>query len=267
MNSLQTSMRGALVWIAPFAVLALLLLWQTDWGRAFGRTPPAETAIAPQPLSLSLLPEYQPSAPPDSTRDAVERTLFNPTRRPAPTAVADAAKPKLQRGQFTLSGTLVVDGKATAFLREVSGGKSRRVAQGETVNGMVISEIRPDRVRLTVGDESEDLILKVATGPKTTIQPVAPGPITASAAPAGAPPPTPAVAQARDVSAILAERRRVARAQELAAQGLPPGSPLPQVQPSAPVTGSVPPPPTVDPNSGDPGWQAVYQRMQQPRGR
>ena len=266
MNSLQTSMRGALVWIVPFALLALLLLWQTDWGRAFGRAPPAETAIAPQPLSLSLLPEYQPSAPPDSTRDAVERTLFNPTRRPAPTAVADAAKPKLQRGQFTLSGTLVVDGKATAFLREVNGGKSRRVAQGETVNGMVITDIRPDRVRLTVGDESEDLILKVAAGPKTTIQPAAPGPVAASAAPAPMPP-APATAQARDVSEILAERRRVARAQELAAQGLPPGSPLPQVLPSAPVTGNVPPPPAGNLNSGDPGWQAVYQRMQQPRGR
>lgn len=267
MNSLQTSIRGALVWVLPFAVLALLLFWQTDWGRAFNRTPPAETAIAPQPLSLSLLPDYQPFAAGESNRDAVERTLFNPTRRPAPTALADASKPRIQRGQFTLSGTLVADGKATAFLREVNGGKSRRVAQGETVNGMVITEIRPDRVRLTAGDESEDLILKVAAGPKTTIQPVAPGPVTATAAPAAMPAATPAAAQARDVSEILAERRRAARAAELAAQGLPPGSPIPQTQPSAPVTGNMPPPPTVNPNSGDPGWQAVYQRMQQPRGR
>ena len=63
----------------------------------------------------------------------------------------------MQRGQFALSGTLMVDGKATAFLREVNGGKSRRVAQGETVNGMVVTEIKPDRVRLTLGDETEEL--------------------------------------------------------------------------------------------------------------
>ena len=39
MNKLRSSARGALVWIAPFALLVLLLAWQTDWGRAFARTP------------------------------------------------------------------------------------------------------------------------------------------------------------------------------------------------------------------------------------
>jgi len=28
---------------------------------------------------------------------------------------------------------------------------------------------------------------------------------------------------------------------------------------------NMPPPPTVNPNSGDPAWQGVYQRYQQPR--
>ena len=62
MNTLRSSARGALVWMAPFALLVLLLAWQTDWGRAFARTPPAESAAAPAPLAVALLPEYQPAA-------------------------------------------------------------------------------------------------------------------------------------------------------------------------------------------------------------
>jgi hypothetical protein len=67
-----------------------------------------------------------------------------------------------------LTGTMIIDGKATAFLRENAGGKSRRVAQGEQINGMLVAEVKPDRVKLTLGDEAEDLVLKVAIGPKTT---------------------------------------------------------------------------------------------------
>lgn len=265
MNILQSPIRNWLYWLAPIAILALLILWQVDWGRAFVREPPVESGIAPQPLALAVLPVYEPAVTPDGTRDAVERTLFNPTRRPAPAAVAEAAKPKIQRGQFALAGTLMVDGKATALLRETSGGKSRRVAQGETVNGMMVAEIRPDRVRLTLGDESEELALKLAVGPRTTIQPVvagtAGGPISATARPAQAG----GVPAARDVAEVLAERRRAARAAEIATQGLPPGAPIPTVS-NAPVTApTMPPVPVGNQNSGDPQWQGVYQRYQQPR--
>jgi hypothetical protein len=255
MKTLQSTMRGWLTWLAPLAVLALLILWQADWGRGFLREPPTDTGAAAKPLIVSLLPEYQPPVAPDVNRDVVERSLFNPTRRPAPAALVQAAKPQLQRGQFALSGTLVVDGKATAFLRETNGGKSRRVAQGETVNGMVVTDIKADRIRLTLGDESEELTLKLAVGPKTTIQPVvasaAPGgPVTASA-------PAPV---ARDVADVLAERRRQAREAEAAA-----AAGRPAVSPTAPVTAPNMPPPPAATMSNDPQWQNLYQRYQQPR--
>jgi hypothetical protein len=268
MNTLQTTMRGWLIWLVPLAVLVLLILWQTDWGHAFLREPPSEAGIVARPLTVALLPEYQPAAAPEAARDVVDRSLFNPTRRPAPAAVAEGVKPRLQRGQFALSGTLVVDGKATAFLRETSGGKSRRVGQGETVNGMVVTEIKPDRIRLTLGDESEELTLKLAVGPRTTIQPVVAaqpggGPVTATAT---AMPPGAAPAVVRDVADVLAERRRAAREAEAAAAGRPPGSPIPGAAgaPATAVTGNVPPPP-VGALSTDPQWQSVYQRYQQPR--
>jgi hypothetical protein len=269
MKNIQTTMRSWLYWLAPMAVLLLLILWQTDWGRAFFRVPPPESTAAPQALTLAMLPEYQPAASPEGSRDVVERTLFNPTRRPAPTAVAEAAKPRMQRGQFTLQGTMLVDGKATAFLRETNGGKARRVAQGEQINGLVVAEVRPDRVRLALGDETEELALKVAVGPRTTIQPVVSGPgsgpVTATRAGAtpGASP------QVRDVAEVLAERRRAARAAEAAAAGLPPGAPIPPAPAPAAAspgaTASAMPPSAATPGPADPAWAGVYQRYQQPR--
>src|SRR5207302_10565428 len=70
-----------------------------------------------------------------------------------------------------LTGPTVVDQRATALLREVNGGRSRRVQQGETINGMLVAEVQADRVKLTVGPDAELLTLKVGAGPKTTIQP------------------------------------------------------------------------------------------------
>ena len=176
----------------------------------------------------------------------------------------------MQRGQFALSGTLMVDGKATAFLREVNGGKSRRVTQGESVNGMVVAEIRPDRVRLTLGDESEELALKVAVGPKTTIQPRGAGRSGHRDCHAGSgrPGQPGTVPQAGDVATILAERRRAARAAE------PPRRACrraPRFRRPAPAqaTGVEPATPSApaNPNTAIRNGRSVYQRYQQPRGR
>ncbi|MCC7042204.1 MAG: hypothetical protein IT516_18020 [Burkholderiales bacterium] len=265
-------LRAAALWVLSLGLVFGVAGWQT-FARAVTATPEAASPKpAPAPFSLALLPEYRPGAVTPIGDDIVQRPAFNPTRRPAPpvAAAAEAAKPKMQRGQFALSGTMQIDGKMTAFLREVQGGKSRRVHPGETLNGMVVAEINPDRVRLTLGDESEELLLKVAAGPKRTIQPavaaVGRSPVAAAAPAAGATPAT-AATRPRDVAEVLAERRRLARAQELAAQGVPPGAPLPQPGTSAaPVEApGTPPVPRGDMGSNDPRWQEVYQRYQMPR--
>jgi hypothetical protein len=215
MNRLNSRLRSWLVWLLPFVVLAVVIAWEADWGRKWRHVPVMDAVVVPQPVVVAVLPEYQPVPAPVTKRDIVERSLFNPTRRPAPPAAAEAAKKRLQPGQFLLTGTLIVDGKATAFLKENSGGKSRRVAQGQEINGMLVAEVKPDRVKLTLGDESEDLVLKVAAGPKTTTQPVAAAP-TAPGAPGagGGGAAAPGTANPADV---LAERRRAQQAAEAAA--------------------------------------------------
>ena len=212
MNGLSARLRRWLVWLLPFIALSVVIAWEADWGRKWRHEPVTDTVVVPQPVVVAVLPEYKPTATLASQRDIVDRALFNPTRRPAP-VLASEGKKRLQPGQFVLTGTLIIDGKATAFLRESAGGKSRRVAQGDQVNGMVVADVKPDRIKLTLGDESEDLVLKVAAGPKTTTQPVT----TPAAAPTvggvggGAAPAGPTTAD------VLAERRRAQQAAEAAA--------------------------------------------------
>jgi hypothetical protein len=193
----------------------------------------------------------------------------------------DAAKPRLQKGQLVLTGTAVVDQKSIAFLREAAGGKSRSVRVGETVNGLTVADVKPDRVRLTLGDESEDLVLAVAKGPRTTVQPVQPG-VAAGAPAAGQPGGVPLpgatpvathpgqpVANAptsADAEATLLERRRAARAAQAAAEaaaraGQGQSAPTPTVLPTP--AGAAPA--TATPAAPDPAWAEVYRRMQQPR--
>ena len=87
---------------------------------------------------------------------------------------------------------------------------------GDKINGMLVAEVKPDRVRLTLGDESEELLLKVGTNPRPTAPPAAPA--AAAAAPPAAGCRRGCAGARRDAGApaepaqTLAERRRAARA-------------------------------------------------------
>ena len=268
MSAIDSRVRTWLVWAMPFAVIALLIGWETDWGRALTRVPAPDADVVPQPVKLRSAPRVPGRRRRRRRPETVERTLFNPTRRPAPPTIAAAAKSSMQKGQFVLTGTTVVDQKATAFLREVNGGRSRRVEQGETVNGMLVAEVRSDRVKLKLNDDAEELVLKTAAGPRTTVQPVPaagqpgqPGPGQPGAPVPPAAPVQPvagsqgAPAQGQAVTDVLANRRRAARAAEAAANTAT------QTPPAA-AAGA---PGAAAPARSDPAWNEVYQRYMQPR--
>jgi len=279
MNEFATRARASLWWSAPLLIALVLIAWETDFGRAVRRLPPPEPPVEPRPVVTSVLPEFAIPGGTTARTDTVQRTLFNPTRRAAPVLAADTTKARMQRGQFALTGTMVVGGKNTAFLRETTGGKARRVMQGETVNGLLVAEVKTDRVRLALGDESEELVLRVAPNPRPTVQPAAPvpapapapQPATAAAAPVAQP--TPATTAGSAAEASLAERRRAARAAQAAIQAqtsTPDGNPLPaqntNVPAPAPVAPAVTPAPAA-PAAGaqsapDPRWLDVYRQYQ-----
>jgi hypothetical protein len=241
-------LRAVLAWGIPFAVVVAALGYETNWGHDVTSVSPAPAKVAPSPLAVSLLPEYAVEGGVETRRDTVDRTLFNPTRRPAPPATQTASNAAAQHGQYTLTGTTVIGDVATAFLKEVKGGKSHTVRQGEALNGVTVSEVKPDYVKLKQGDDVEELRLKIAAGPKSTVQvaPVAP-PHPVQPTPAGAqpgqpqpvtgtnlpqpggairpvtPPPTPNAAGQPgivSVSELLAQRRRAAA--QAAAEGRTP---------------------------------------------
>jgi hypothetical protein len=135
----------------------------------------------------------------------VQRTLFNATRRPAPALAVEDGPRQVARGAFQLMGTTVTGDRNIAFLKEVSNGKTRVVRQGEEINGMKVALVAPDRVQFKAGDDSEDLILKVAPGPKTTLAaaPPVPGAAPGVAAAAGAAPrPAQAARQQQQPAAV-----------------------------------------------------------------
>jgi len=255
-------------WLLPLAALATLIAFETDLGRALRLEVAPSQPIAAKPVAVALLPEYTIDGGIASHTETVNRPLFVPTRRPAPVPVVEVAKPKMPRGQYALTGTTVAGERSLAFLKEVNGGKSRTVKMGDTINGLLVAEVKPDRVKLTFGDEAEELVLKVAANSRMTPQPTAPAP--------GAPVPGQPVPQTAQLCGTappetggetLAERRRAARAAQAAALAAseastpqqpapaPPPNPVAQQQSAAPGTVGQP----------ETGWAAIYQRYQQRR--
>lgn len=231
MTDLSARIHSALWWLVPLVALAAIIGWETRWGSAFEWRPAPAEPIAPKPVVSSLLPEYAIVGGTGPSTEMVQRTLFNPTRRPAPAALESGAG-RLQRGQFALTGTLIIDGKSTAYLREVAGNKPRRVLAGDKINGMLVAEVKPDRVKLTLGDESEELLLKIASNPRPTAPPPGAPPAPGAPTTAGVAPPAPAAqvaapAAAPQATPTLAERRRAARAAAAEAAGTPPGGAAP----------------------------------------
>ena len=221
---------GWTLWLVPVVALALVVGWETDWGRQIVRVPSTPAPVEPKPVVASALPDYQIEGGLAAHSETVQRTLFNATRRPAPTLAADDGPRQIVHGAFQLMGTTVTGDHNVAFLKEVSNGKTRVVRQGDEINGMKVALVASDRVKFVAGDDSEDLILKVAPGPKTTLVAAPPPPggrATATAAAARnaqatrALPPNlnPAQAAALQQQQNARAARRAARDQEGQGQG------------------------------------------------
>ena len=97
MNPNLPRWRAWLWWLIPFAALALLLGIETDWGRGIHRLPGPGTGDRAQAVAAALLPEYRVEGGLGAHTETVSRTLFNPTRRPAPALTADAARTPCRR--------------------------------------------------------------------------------------------------------------------------------------------------------------------------
>ncbi len=269
MNDILMRLRAWAWWLVPMVLLLAVLALETNLGSALYVHPAAEEHLVAKPVVVSLMPEYAISGGITKRTETVERPLFNPTRRPAPVVAVEATKHQMmQHGQFALTGTTLSGERNLAFLKELNGGKARTVKQGDTINGMLVAEVTPDRVKLTLDDESEVLVLKVVANPKTTPQPVVP----AAAQPPGHPPvPNGQVNGATPVAnaepRTLADRRRARQAEAMAAQAQQRQQQAEEASAQSTreaMTTAVPPDgPATPAPSPDQGWGAVFQRYQQ----
>jgi len=265
MNPNLLRLRAWLWWLIPLTALALLLGIETDWGRGIDHLPGPPPAIEPKPIAAALLPEYRVEGGLDTHTETITRTLFNPTRRPAPALVVEAARVSMAKGKFVLMGTAVAGERHIAFLKEVGSGKSRVVKQGEQVNGVLVATVTADRVKFTQGDDSEELVLKAAPGPKTTTQP-GPQPPAAAAPQVGVTPPLPgAAAPVTPAAATDAPPTPARRPAGAGANAVPAPAPTPAAGTAGPAAAAVPAAGQGIPASPDPAWNDVFERMRQPR--
>jgi len=147
-------------WLLLWGALGAGIALETDWGQRW-HWPVDEPVVAAAAFSQPVLAEPYRLPPPEQFLAIAERPLFIVTRRPAPAAPPpEPPRPSMKRDQFQLMGTTIVPEGKFAFLLEKAGNKSRVVAEGKEINGIMVKEVAPERVVLTQHGDTEVLLLK-----------------------------------------------------------------------------------------------------------
>jgi len=140
------------------------------------------------------------SPPPPSFADYLtvsEKNLFHPERRLPPEKSASAEKPVIPKPDLVLYGTLITDNLSIAYIEDRKApystpGRGKRQTQlkkGDSVGGYVLREIEPNRIVLTMGEETLVVMLDEKDkqrGGETTASPSAPAGTPAAGRPQAA---------------------------------------------------------------------------------
>ena len=199
-------------------LLAGVLLWEWERGMNLQREllklrKMPVTAVPPQ----KILPEFSLPDPETGFPELLARPIFSTSRR-AFVAAAPEDAGAMKKGQFVLVGVLISPRQRSALLRDVATGKTETVAQVGVVRGMTVGQVLPGRVVLRQGEESEELLLNVLTGPKPPqrVQLAPTPPVVSPAIVAPAPkPPASSAAAAPAMPGSPASAPRPQTAQEL----------------------------------------------------
>lgn len=174
--------------------LVLGLGLETRWGEAIKPPMPDLPLPTASAVDVSILPDYRMEAGLDQMAETAARPLFVPSRRPAPPAppAAEETPEEVKIGQYLLVGTTVTGNLKHALLRDVATGKQIFVKQGDKIGETTVVEVAHNRVVLALGNEREELSLKVAT---SGAQPAVPASAALNQSRTGAVPGRGAVAQ------------------------------------------------------------------------
>ncbi len=148
-------------WVAAVA-LAAFLGWEIQHSRFPGEAAEQPLPVAPTATTLVSLGENRSEGGESATNPTVTRPTGNPAPWPAPVAQQPAASGRsVQHGQVVLLGTTIADDGSFALVTDAAAARSRVLRKGDRVDGLLVTEIRPDRLELTDGATGELVILKV----------------------------------------------------------------------------------------------------------
>lgn len=209
MSALLT-LRNLLVVTA--AALAAALGFQTDWGSALTAASPAQQSVSGKYDNATVLPDFRMNSEAGTYAQISERPLLNPTRKPAPTQMVQAAveppKPQVRRGLYQLIGVLDLGNVKVAQVRELASNRTKSVREGDSLQEMTVKKVDATQVTLAFQGETDVLQLAKFTASGRVPQPAAPPPpmqpqpqpqLGAQVQPAAQPgpmPPIPAIAGA-----------------------------------------------------------------------
>jgi len=165
------------------AMLLVLVLGLTAAVLVQLRPGAAERApVEPRIVTAAIAPAGPAPAPLPALVDLTEtldRPLFSPTRRPPQAAAAPAPQAPPMRSDeapppdMKLSAVVIDAGRRFALLQRFPAGDTVRVAQGDVVDGWVLSEVRADGVTLRKDDQRHEIVLRTFE-PAPVRAPVAP---------------------------------------------------------------------------------------------
>ena len=178
---------GLLTWTLVNTALVLAIGNELGWGEKLHLPTPAPVVHPSAPVEITLPPDYHLPEREKTYAATLERPLFVPSRSQAPPP-PPPPPPTMKKGQFQLLGTTITDELTAALVKEVASGRVRQLKLNQTINGLRLEQIGPDRVVFTQYDDREELRLKIQPSPKA-LPPGQPGsaPAAGVAAPATAP--------------------------------------------------------------------------------
>ena len=211
----MSSRYGVFCFLLSFVVALLAYKNYEIWSFPAAAPPKKEAAKKTEARTeTSLAPRSSQEAPPRASFLAIaEKNIFNPERKEFPFAAMEQPKPTV-RPQITLYGVAIAEGYQSASITQT--GKpipkgereTTTVKIGDRIGDYNLTKIMPDRIQLTNGEDSFEVLLFDPKAPKKRIdvktpsKPVAvtstlPGPAVGPApiptpSPAPAPRPSPA---------------------------------------------------------------------------
>ncbi len=180
------SLRVLLLVLVTGLVVALGI--QTDWGDALTGTLVKPHAVGSKHDAASVLPDFRLSSEANAYGQISERPLLNPSRRPAPTQLVQAApeppKPQVRRGLYQLLGITDLGTVKVAQVREVATNRVSSVREGDPLQEMQVTKVEPSQITLTFQGETDILQLAKFTASGRVPQPPAPPPVASPSPPA-----------------------------------------------------------------------------------